>query len=494
MVSFARKREILDYAGNPDNWENRFNYNGMRTRAWDSYSIGDITIRFKSDKPSEEQSSKPKPSQLVILDTRTGAFLEAKKNGEEWHIRDESGHTLIYKSDAESSHVEGAGKVTKAKSANDIARPGYRVVPVDCMSAFIAFDNVGGKRILWDHSGTMVTLPQPDKITPDTGDHPTRFFHTVAFNLAAWDEGDASFWSLLNDVKLVLAHDLGLQTDLHASNEIDPVKLIGFVQSQLGDNALSIMPGQHIEHVEAKAEAVMALLSTGLKEIDPKKLRAFMKKHHGAPHMEDADADDPEFVHDVARAVIAMMQKEQGTEGEVTFTSVMSELMNSGRKGKTGLDLRKPWNDTSEFEGFDVATPRKFFVEKTDEGFDVSACSDHKHGICAQSAILQDADGKRNSRPVIFNPGTHVGEGLLSTLRRGTKFRDHQGHHWHYRLMASQQAAAVTAGIRRALTDNFSISGGDFMAIHHQSGLMVIGMRDEALAEARYDSHAKPRI
>lgn len=151
--------------------------------------------------------------------------------------------------------------------------------------------------------------------------------------------------------------------------------------------------------------------------------------------------------------------------------------------------LQKPWKDSTEFEGYFIATPKNFRIQKSEDGFDVRASVEYREWIWTHGAILNTVMENQTAPLAILGkldqPAT-----FLHALEQGSRTENHRGDAWHYVVFKNKEAAAYAEVIRTNLMDNMGLTAGNFLSMAYDQEHMVLAMDAKTLGKLRlaYDS------
>ena len=156
----------------------------------------------------------------------------------------------------------------------------------------------------------------------------------------------------------------------------------------------------------------------------------------------------------------------------------MSEIM--GASKNIFSEAEKPWDDTTEFGGYNAALPNRFFITKTDDGFDLTTSSDAKHSIWAQGALLRQARNKDIMAIQTVNDRTAT-ENILHMLNHGHTTEDHLGREWRFVVLQSAAAQKVVGNMNSTAQNALAIDSQDYAAISFDNSMSLLAMEAETL-------------
>ncbi len=151
------------------------------------------------------------------------------------------------------------------------------------------------------------------------------------------------------------------------------------------------------------------------------------------------------------------------------------------KKEKIGIEkAEKPWSDTTEFKGYHAGIPSKFFIQKTDDGYDLTTSSDSKHSILAQGALLQQARKNNILSIQSVNENTAT-QSVLHMLNHGHKTEDHLGREWNFVVLQSSAARKIVESMNHVAHNTLGIDSNDYAAINFSDNESLIAMEIETL-------------
>ena len=156
----------------------------------------------------------------------------------------------------------------------------------------------------------------------------------------------------------------------------------------------------------------------------------------------------------------------------------MSDL--SGKAKNAMKDAEKPWDDTTEFGGYDAALPSRFFIQKTSDGYDLRTSSDAKHSIWAQGELLRKARESDILTVQTVNEKSAM-QSVLHMLEHGNKTEDHLDRNWKFIVLDSPAAQKVVKHMNDVAQNAFGIESHDYAAINFGDRHSLIAMEAETL-------------
>lgn len=156
----------------------------------------------------------------------------------------------------------------------------------------------------------------------------------------------------------------------------------------------------------------------------------------------------------------------------------MSDL--SGKAKNAMKDAEKPWDDTTEFGGFDAALPNRFFITKTDAGYDLTTSSDAKHSIWSQGELLRQARESNILSIQTVNTQT-AAESVLHMLSQGNTVEDHLDREWQFVVLESPAAQKIVANMNDIAHNAFGVDSHDYAAINFDNTRSLIAMESNIL-------------
>ncbi|PJB69585.1 MAG: hypothetical protein CO093_10175 [Alphaproteobacteria bacterium CG_4_9_14_3_um_filter_47_13] len=151
----------------------------------------------------------------------------------------------------------------------------------------------------------------------------------------------------------------------------------------------------------------------------------------------------------------------------------------SPEQGKATL-LRKPWHDATDFSGHYIATPQRFFVKATDDGFEMALPLEYKERILAHGQIFKNAiELQKSARSTSYEV---TAQGCLDILEKGANAKDQSGRIWSYAVVQMPNAAEAAGEIRKIAKDYYGLSGDDVSVINFEKDLCMLAMDKDVLA------------
>jgi len=143
--------------------------------------------------------------------------------------------------------------------------------------------------------------------------------------------------------------------------------------------------------------------------------------------------------------------------------------------------LQKAWADSTEFEGHHIAVPKRFYVERRDDGYAVRTSLDDREAIWAQGNVFLDAVTGTTPHVETFSSRT-TPDGLLHMLSHGQMAHDHRGREWSYILVHAHETAQLAEKTRTTMRDHFGLTAYNFATLNFENGLCMMAM-DAAVLE-----------
>ncbi len=154
-------------------------------------------------------------------------------------------------------------------------------------------------------------------------------------------------------------------------------------------------------------------------------------------------------------------------------------------KKKTSIGIaaaEKPWKDTTEFSGYNTAIPKRFFIEKTDNGFNLSTSSDTKNSIFSQGNILKTAQNSDIFKVETINKNT-TPQTVLHFLNQAHTMTDHLNEKWSFVVLKSMAAKDVTIAARDTIQNAFGLDYNDYAALNYSDNLSLLAMKTSILKD-----------
>lgn len=208
----------------------------------------------------------------------------------------------------------------------------------------------------------------------------------------------------------------------------------------------------------------------------------------------------PADMADVIKMVIA---RDLGLENDLEARNIPEQVVYTLETHVPGTDIRhlrpferarfleKPWRDTVEFEGHDVAQPLTFFVEKDHDGFNLITSLDQREAIWSQGSVLRAALSGATP-PVRTLTAKAQAHHVLQLLAHGATTRDERAREWNYVIIETPGALDVAAKIRSAMRQEFGLTARHCSVMTFEKGLCVLAMASRVIdAAARHSEVAR---
>lgn len=195
------------------------------------------------------------------------------------------------------------------------------------------------------------------------------------------------------------------------------------------------------------------------------------------PNLRTINEIDP----DQARAYIEYLLTEEyddSFEGPIQWRPIKP------KKLKDLSVFAKAWDDTTQFSGYFIDTPRRFFVQKAEDGFDLATSLDHRERIWSHGQVFKSA-ASAHTTPIQMITTKTPPHTLLHMLERGNTTRDHRGREWTYIIFETKDAAKITELTRGMIRDNFHLSGDYVSTINFDDGLCILAIDCDALTQTK---------
>ena len=165
-----------------------------------------------------------------------------------------------------------------------------------------------------------------------------------------------------------------------------------------------------------------------------------------------------------------------------------------GGKAKNAISAaEKPWDDTTEFGGYDAALPNRFFITKTDDGYDLTTSSDAKHSIWSQGELLRQARGSNILSIQTVNANT-AAENVLHMLNKGNTVEVHLGREWQFVVLDSPAAQKVVTNMNDVAHNAFGIDSHDYAAINFDDTRSLLAIEGETLGRVMVEYAASRSV
>ncbi len=159
------------------------------------------------------------------------------------------------------------------------------------------------------------------------------------------------------------------------------------------------------------------------------------------------------------------------------------EMTDLSGKAKNAISLsEKPWDDTTQFGGYDAALPNRFFITKTDDGYDLTTSSDAKHSIWSQGELLRQARESNILSIQTVNTQT-AAESVLHMLSQGNTVEDHLDREWQFVVLESPAAQKIVANMNDIAHNAFGVDSHDYAAINFDNTRSLLAMESDTLEQ-----------
>ncbi len=146
-------------------------------------------------------------------------------------------------------------------------------------------------------------------------------------------------------------------------------------------------------------------------------------------------------------------------------------------------EFEKPFVDITEFNGAYVATPRQFFVQAAEGGFEVLTSLDSREWIWSHGHVLKTAlqDGDYLKTVISEKPDAAM---ILRMLHgRGKVANDHRGEEWRYVIIDNPKSPRIAANLREAMKTNLDLPGSEYMAVNVAPQLCLVAAQNAAIVK-----------
>lgn len=144
-------------------------------------------------------------------------------------------------------------------------------------------------------------------------------------------------------------------------------------------------------------------------------------------------------------------------------------------------NLQNDWNDVTEFDGYDVATPYIFAVEMIKKGYNFQFSFSHKEQIFSHTALLHNimASGY-SSVPIQSLKQDITQESITHILQNGASMKDHRGREWAVSVIDEPKSFDVWDVFR---SDTMRLDGDNVAAINYDHNRAMIAMDKQTLEQ-----------
>ena len=143
-------------------------------------------------------------------------------------------------------------------------------------------------------------------------------------------------------------------------------------------------------------------------------------------------------------------------------------------------DAEKPWDDTTDFGGYHADVPSRFFIQKTDDGYDLTTSSDAKHSIWSQGELLRQARSSDILSIQTVSAQT-AAENVLHMLSKGNTVEDHLGREWQFVVLDSPASQKVVTNMNDVAHNALGVDSHDYAAINFGDSQSLLAMETETL-------------
>jgi hypothetical protein len=418
-LTYSQKLRIIQYLATPGRWTNCYNIDFLteEKRKWSNIHKEDGIIRVSYNEDK---------TQAYITHAPTGSSLFFDRNGEDITITDEAGRTVQLEKGSLKTGGETALKVQPFNSIKEtgIKNPDVDSVLIEEMETYIRFEKDGSKSLFMDKVGKRIDF-DASGIRPERDiKHHCRLMHSISFNSSATGLKEMSDQALLDATKLVLSRDLGLQPDLRAFNEIDPELLAAFI-------ARAKQTQKQLDWINEE----MALL-------------------------------DPEIY---VKNLINSFDGGKSSDYKIKITAKDIEA------------LQKKWTDSTDFTGHFIATPWQFFIEKTDDGYELLVSLDNRELICSHGKIIGNVMGA-GDKPVQTVSTNSLAGDILGILEESSHpVRNHRGVSYNCILTEADEAALIAHEFRNNARELFGLPARKYVSVNVDSHIALLGIETRTL-------------
>ncbi len=153
----------------------------------------------------------------------------------------------------------------------------------------------------------------------------------------------------------------------------------------------------------------------------------------------------------------------------------------------------KEWSDSTEFEGYSIALPTRFFVQKTDAGYDIRTSSDAKHSIWTQGQLMNIALNNKINAVQTVSDKTSINS-VLHVLGHAENTTDHLDRDWNFAVLQTGAAKKVVQLMNGVAQDNFGLDAWNYAAITIDDETCMIAMESETLEGVKAANQASHEI
>ncbi len=160
------------------------------------------------------------------------------------------------------------------------------------------------------------------------------------------------------------------------------------------------------------------------------------------------------------------------------------------KEGPTDFSAaEKEWKDTTEFSGYSTGIPKRFFIEKTDDGFNLATASDTKNSIYSQGDILKTARNSDIFKIETINNNT-TPQTILHFLGQAQTMTDHLDEEWSFIVLKSAAAKDVTIAAKDTMQNAFGLDYSSYAALNYGDDLSLLAMKTDILrnVKTRYEA------
>lgn len=200
----------------------------------------------------------------------------------------------------------------------------------------------------------------------------------------------------------------------------------------------------------------------------------------------------PADLGDVTKMVIA---RDLGLECDLPARNIADHVVYTAETHIPGTDIphlrptqrvefvEKPWTDTVQFEGHDIALSRTFFMHRDGEKLNIRASYDQREAILSQGHVLRAALAG-DVPPIRTVTARSEAHHVIALLSRAATTRDHRGREWNYMVVHTKDAVDIAARIRYALRRDYGLTARDCAVLTFDAGLCVLAMASKVLDAA----------
>lgn len=180
------------------------------------------------------------------------------------------------------------------------------------------------------------------------------------------------------------------------------------------------------------------------------------------------------------------------------FTSAKTIYVEEGDDhAKAMIDAHEAgWHDSTEFSGHRLELAKRFFINETDDGFELRTHFGHKARILNFGHLLEQALNGNMEAIVLsdlaanpFREGISL-QGALHLTSNGRFGEDKQSRPWRYVLLKTPQAPALASLLRELFRDQIGIDDDHYCALNIDQHKCLLAINEDAYQALRqgYDA------